>query len=65
MPSRSLTFDEIMCKHVPSEGGLGCWEWEGHIDKFGYGKLTWQYTGYLAHRLCTRTWLAPSRKVWN
>lgn len=51
MPARSLTFDEIMCRYVPSEGGLGCWDWEGHIDKFGYGKITWQYTGYLAHRL--------------
>lgn len=34
----------------------GCWVWRGHRTKTGYGRVTWQYKSWLAHRAAwTRT----------
>jgi hypothetical protein len=32
-----------------------CWEWQGYVNKFGYGSVAWHGRTYLAHRIAA--WL--------
>lgn len=44
-------FEETMRLYVPDEGSPGCWEWQGHRDKRGYGRVRWKGKPAFAHRL--------------
>ena len=37
----------------------GCWEWQGHLPKDGYGRLYWRSAHRLAHRVAYSVLVGP------
>ena len=39
----------LMARSVITDAG--CWEWQGSVDRYGYGKTSWQSKSAIVHRL--------------
>ena len=51
MNKRILTYrDEVRFFQKIKSTGIGCWFWEGLMDKRGYGIFTYDYKNHFAHR---------------
>jgi transcriptional regulator with XRE-family HTH domain len=49
-----LTLEETFWKHVKKVSKNSCWLWKGAFDGYGYGKFTFQYKKYSAHRFSVK-----------
>lgn len=54
-----LSLRERVLMYLPPESGEGCWEWTGHRDPNGYGRLSVNGTPTLAHRLSWTVFKGP------
>ena len=36
-----------------------CWEWQGRLDRHGYGKLCWKGSDHLSHRVIYEVLVGP------
>jgi len=53
-PKEILRFLSKLCFQ---NGVSGCWIWQGHKDKKGYGQFKWRGRAWWAHRLSYRTFV--------
>ena len=49
--SRPRPIEETLRLYVPNAEADECWEWQGHLDKAGYGRVQWQGRPAFAHRV--------------
>lgn len=59
MPGTHAPVSERIERHCIPEPNTGCWLWTGHLDKYGYGKITVGRSSRLAHRIAYEAFIGP------
>ncbi|MCC6224363.1 MAG: HNH endonuclease [Thermoleophilia bacterium] len=60
-PRKHSTVEDIRARHLAERvvTGHGCWEWQGHRDLGGYGRVGLGYSPKVVHRLAYELFVGP------